>query len=81
MAKTDLQHHEGIVDAELAELVKQNIVPRIWERDHTVWRPDPEEIANRLGWLDIADAMLDLYATDDDVVAGEGARACRGISC
>ena len=25
---------------------------RIWEKDYTVWRPIPDEIANRLGWLD-----------------------------
>ncbi|MDA1330064.1 MAG: glucose-6-phosphate isomerase [Chloroflexi bacterium] len=34
-----------------------NVVARIWERDHTVWSPDPDEISNRLGWLDIADRM------------------------
>jgi glucose-6-phosphate isomerase len=28
------------------------LVPRIWERDHTVWGEDPTEIADRLGWLD-----------------------------
>jgi glucose-6-phosphate isomerase len=28
------------------------IVPRIWDRDHTVWDEDPTEIADRLGWLD-----------------------------
>jgi glucose-6-phosphate isomerase len=28
------------------------LVPRIWDRDHTVWGDDPTEIADRLGWLD-----------------------------
>ncbi len=28
------------------------LVPRIWERDHTVWGEDPTEISDRLGWLD-----------------------------
>ncbi len=28
------------------------LIPRIRERDHTVWRPDPAEVADRLGWLD-----------------------------
>ena len=28
------------------------LVPLIWDRDHTVWRDDPTEISNRLGWLD-----------------------------
>lgn len=26
-------------------------VPRIWDRDHTVWQGDPTEVADRLGWL------------------------------
>lgn len=28
------------------------LVPRIWDRDHTVWGEDPSEVADRLGWLD-----------------------------
>ncbi|GGI08370.1 glucose-6-phosphate isomerase [Egicoccus halophilus] len=28
------------------------VVPRMWDRDHTVWRDDPTEIEDRLGWLD-----------------------------
>jgi glucose-6-phosphate isomerase len=27
-------------------------VPRIWDRDHTVWSDDPTELSDRLGWLD-----------------------------
>lgn len=38
-------------------LAKDNIVERVWSRDHTVWKPKPDEIANRLGWLDIAKTM------------------------
>ncbi|MEX0953524.1 MAG: hypothetical protein WDZ26_06815 [Nitriliruptoraceae bacterium] len=37
------------------------VVPRMWDRDHTVWRPNPTEISDRLGWLDAperADAEL-----------------------
>ena len=37
----------------------QQLIQRIWQRDHTLWRPDSREIANRLGWLDIAGAMHD----------------------
>jgi glucose-6-phosphate isomerase len=33
------------------------VVPRIWERDHTVWKPDPAEITDRLGWLGVSDLM------------------------
>ena len=38
-------------------LAKDNIVERIWSHDHTVWKPRPDEISNRLGWLDIARTM------------------------
>ena len=30
---------------------------RIWRRDHMVWKPHPDEIADRLGWLDVSVAM------------------------
>jgi glucose-6-phosphate isomerase len=38
-------------------LAKDRVVDRIWARDHTVWKPKPVEITNRLGWLDIAKTM------------------------
>ena len=33
-------------------LIRQRVPERFRERDHTLWRPDPREIADRLGWLD-----------------------------
>lgn len=40
--------------SQLAEdCLAKNIVSRIWDRDHTVWREDPTELWNRLGWLDL----------------------------
>lgn len=36
---------------------KERIVQRIWEHDHTVWKPDQTEISNRLGWLDSPEVM------------------------
>jgi glucose-6-phosphate isomerase len=53
--------HDGFrvkLDAALEELRDARIVQRIWDRDHTVWRPDPTEIANRLGWLDSFESMV-----------------------
>jgi len=35
----------------LRALREGRIVERIRQRDHTLWKPDPREIANRLGWL------------------------------
>lgn len=41
------------------ELVTRNqVVGRLWSKDHRLWKPDPAEITNRLGWLSLADDML-----------------------
>ncbi len=45
------------IEAILSGLDRSKAVQRVWRRDHTLWRPDPYEIANRLGWLDIIGAM------------------------
>jgi len=44
----------GVKEA-LAELQKREVVSRIWRKDHTLWRPEPREITNRLGWLTVTD--------------------------
>ncbi len=40
-------------------LAAERVYERILARDHTVWRPDPTEITNRLGWLDSPRVMRD----------------------
>ncbi len=50
-AGTNLGEYRAAVDGVLAELRENRVVERMWEGDHTVWGPEPEEIANRLGWL------------------------------
>jgi len=40
-----------------AEFKKSHAVQRIWDRDHTLWKPDPDQISNRLGWLTVMDEM------------------------
>ena len=41
----------GAVEGALAELRDERAVERMWEGDHTLWGPEPDEVANRLGWL------------------------------
>lgn len=41
----------------IVKATEDKIVERIWACDHTVWKPEPPEISNRLGWLDIAGRM------------------------
>ena len=45
------------VEATLADLQERDVMGRIWRKDHTVWKPDPTEISNRLGWLNATDLM------------------------
>lgn len=45
------------VETTLAELKKRSIIEHIWKKDHTVWKPDPTEVTNRLGWLTVTDLM------------------------
>lgn len=52
-----LGKHVPDVEATLAEIAQRGMVERIWRKDHTVWKPDPDEIANRLGWLTVPDLM------------------------
>ena len=49
----------GDIEAALADLARRDVVGRIWRKDHTVWKPEPTEITNRLGWLTVPDLMLE----------------------
>jgi glucose-6-phosphate isomerase len=46
----------------IADLNRNNIIERIWQRDYTVWRKNPTEISNRLGWLDCLDVTKKSFA-------------------
>jgi glucose-6-phosphate isomerase len=50
-------NYQPAIHAALVEMQAANILLRLWGHDHTVWKPDPTEISNRLGWLRIAEAM------------------------
>ena len=74
-----LRHAEGagILRQAIDGLVGQRIPQRLRERDHTVWRPDPREITDRLGWLDAGEFLrphlpdLDAFVSQ---ICGEGYR-------
>ena len=53
----DLGPFEGRVAAAVTGLRDHKIMRRIWAHDHTVWRPDPDEISDRLGWLHLPEVM------------------------
>ena len=43
----------------LEDLASSHAIERIWTRDHTLWKSNPTEIDNRLGWLTVLDHMQD----------------------
>jgi glucose-6-phosphate isomerase len=44
--------------AAVGELSELNAVTRTWSGDHTLWRDDPTEVADRLGWLTVVPDMI-----------------------
>ncbi len=54
---TNLGAYQDKVNAALTEMRQQRVMSRIWTHDHTVWKPEPEGITDRLGWLHIAGTM------------------------
>jgi len=43
---------EKLINEEVQRFEKESVIRRIREHDHTVWKNNPEEIENRLGWLE-----------------------------
>jgi glucose-6-phosphate isomerase len=48
---------EREVVSALAKFCEDRTLCQIWAGDHTVWNPEPEEIANRLGWMHSVETM------------------------
>ncbi len=73
--KFNLGKYEIDFSKKLDELKEKNIVSRIWDKDYTVWRDNPTEISNRLGWLDCSDVAktkFDEIAQFVDEIKSEG---------
>lgn len=48
----------GPASAIAAELVQRDAVRRTFAADHTLWREEPTELADRLGWIPVVDEVL-----------------------
>jgi transaldolase/glucose-6-phosphate isomerase len=57
--KAHLGEEKEQVEAAIAAMQSDHLLARIEQHDHRVWKPDPQEISNRLGWMDIT-ARIDL---------------------
>jgi transaldolase/glucose-6-phosphate isomerase len=63
---------EPRIAARVNKAAEEDVARRIWRKDDTLWGPAGQaEVANRLGWLTVIDAMLedlpDLQAFADEV--------------
>ena len=75
LQSASLGAYQAGVEAALAKMSDQRLVARIWEHDHTVWKQEPTDILNRLGWLHIAETISAEVASLTawrDAVAAEG---------
>lgn len=60
--------YEKRIEKEAHDLQDMNAVNRIWNIDHTIWKPESTEITNRLGWLNIAGEMEEKIEEINDLV-------------
>jgi glucose-6-phosphate isomerase len=74
----DFGRYAGAVEAALEDLAASRAIARLWERDATLWKADPEQaraIAGSLGWLAVTDFIRphveELQRLGDDM-AGPG---------
>jgi len=52
-------------DAVARDLVERDAVRRLFAADHTLWRDDPTELADRLGWIPVvAELLADLSSLE-----------------
>ena len=48
----NLENYQKEINTEIDKYKEQNIVQRLFDHDHTIWSESPDEITNRLGWLE-----------------------------
>jgi glucose-6-phosphate isomerase len=54
---------EQLVEDSRAALTTARVVERLWAKDYRLWRPEPTEIVDRLGWLTVIGEMQDQAAS------------------
>lgn len=50
-------HYRRLLVPTFERLSRDHVVERLWGKDHRLWKPEPTEIVNRLGWLLVQDDM------------------------
>lgn len=68
MIQFSLGKFESGINNTIKRLVEEDVVNRIWKKDHTLWSDDPNEIINRLAWLDSPTATKNSLIEINDFV-------------
>ena len=53
-----LEKMELSLEKAFQQMGEDKVLSRIWKHDHTVWKNDPADISNRLGWLHCPEKMV-----------------------
>ena len=59
----ELGSYDSLVSEARNKLDSEKFVKRMWDKDASLWQDDPDEqevIRNAMGWMDVADTMLDV---------------------
>jgi glucose-6-phosphate isomerase len=48
---------QEMISSTRESLIASRVVERLWAKDHLLWKTEPTEIANRLGWLTVIAEM------------------------
>lgn len=48
---------DQLISSSRSVLKASRVIERLWAKDHRLWKPEPTEISNRLGWLTVAEEM------------------------
>ena len=51
------------IESSFITLEEEKVISRLWEKDYTLWKPYPQEIVNRLGWLSAPQEMQKCSST------------------
>jgi hypothetical protein len=70
---------QSLIVTATARLSASCAVERLWARDYRLWKQDPTEIANRLGWLTIIEYMDDRTADLQAFAASVKKRGIRDV--
>jgi glucose-6-phosphate isomerase len=74
MPQGDNEHLEGVQEDDRTTTSGTDAVRRLYAGDHTLWRDDPTEISDRLGWLpvvnEVAIAFHQIRERCDAIVQG-----------